>query len=111
VAHWGFVERSDLLNQLRIDRGGDRPPRRRGRLLALTALAVLVAAAGAWLVWARTRPPQVQTTVARAAGSGAGAGSVLDASGYVTARRQATVSAKITGKVTEVLIEEGMRVR
>jgi RND family efflux transporter MFP subunit len=111
VAHWGFVERSDLLNQLRIDRGGDRPPRRRGRLLALTALAVLVAAGGAWLVWTRTRPPQVQTTVARAAGSGAGTGSVLDASGYVTARRQATVSAKITGKVTEVLIEEGMRVR
>jgi len=36
---------------------------------------------------------------------------VLDASGYVTARRQATVSAKITGKVTEVLIEEGQRVR
>jgi RND family efflux transporter MFP subunit len=36
---------------------------------------------------------------------------VLDASGYVTARLQATVSAKITGKVTEVLIEEGMRVR
>ena len=36
---------------------------------------------------------------------------MLDASGYVTARRQATVSAKITGKVTEVLIEEGMRVR
>jgi RND family efflux transporter MFP subunit len=39
-----------------------------------------------------------------------GAGSVLDASGYVTARRQATVSTKITGKVTEVLIEEGARV-
>jgi RND family efflux transporter MFP subunit len=36
---------------------------------------------------------------------------VLDASGYVTARRQATVSAKITGKVTEVTIEEGMRVK
>jgi len=36
---------------------------------------------------------------------------VLDASGYVTARRQATVSAKITGKVTEVLIEEGQRVK
>ena len=53
----------------------------------------------------------VQTAVARAASQGAGAGSVLDASGYVTARRQATVSAKITGKVTEVLIEEGQRVR
>jgi RND family efflux transporter MFP subunit len=37
--------------------------------------------------------------------------SILDASGYVTARRQATVSAKITGKVAEVLIEEGMRVK
>jgi multidrug efflux pump subunit AcrA (membrane-fusion protein) len=54
------------------------------------------------------RPPVVQITVARAAGPGPGAGSVLDASGYVTARRQATVSAKITGKVSEVLIEEGM---
>src|SRR6185295_1702849 len=36
--------------------------------------------------------------------------SILDASGYVVARRQATVSAKITGKVVAVLIEEGQRV-
>jgi RND family efflux transporter MFP subunit len=36
---------------------------------------------------------------------------VLNASGYVTARRQATVSSKVTGKVTEVLVEEGLRVR
>jgi RND family efflux transporter MFP subunit len=50
----------------------------------------------------------VQVAVARDAGQGPGP--VLDASGYVTARRQATVSAKITGKVTEVLIEEGQRV-
>jgi len=105
------VEKADLLNELRIDRGADRPPRRRVRLYAVAALVILVAGAGAWLAWARTRPPVVQTAVARAAGQGAGAGSVLDASGYVTARRQATVSAKITGKVTEVLIEEGMRVR
>src|SRR2546430_15423411 len=48
---------------------------------------------------------------ARGARPAGGPGSVLDASGYVTARRQATVSAKITGKVTEVLIEEGMQVR
>jgi RND family efflux transporter MFP subunit len=52
----------------------------------------------------------VRTVAARAAAPAGGAGSVLDASGYVTARRQATVSAKITGKITEVLIEEGMRV-
>jgi RND family efflux transporter MFP subunit len=110
VAHWGFVERSDLLNELRIDRRRDRPPRRRARFYAIAALAILAAGVGGWLVWARSRPPVVQLAVARTA-AGAGGGSVLDASGYVTARRQATVSAKITGKVTEVLIEEGMRVR
>ena len=105
------VEQSDLLKQLRIDRGPDRPPRRRGRLLAILAVLALVVGVGLWLGWARLRPPVVQTTVARAAAPGGAAGSVLDASGYVTARLQATVSAKITGKVTEVLIEEGMRVR
>src|ERR1035441_9831902 len=36
---------------------------------------------------------------------------VLNASGYVTARRQATVSSKVTGKVAEVLVEEGMKVQ
>ena len=49
--------------------------------------------------------------MARTARQAPAAGSVLDASGYVTARRQATVSAKITGKVAEILIEEGMRVK
>jgi RND family efflux transporter MFP subunit len=36
--------------------------------------------------------------------------SVLDASGYIVARRQATVSSEVTGKIAEVLVEEGMRV-
>jgi RND family efflux transporter MFP subunit len=54
----------------------------------------------------------VRTAVAREASqSPGGAASILDASGYVTARRQATVSAKVTGKIIEVLIEEGQRVR
>jgi RND family efflux transporter MFP subunit len=103
------VEQSELLNELRIDRGADRPPRRRRRLLTAAVLALIVAAIGLWFGLARARPPVVKTVVARAAVQ-AGTGSVLDASGYVTARRQATVSAKITGKVIEVLIEEGMRV-
>jgi RND family efflux transporter MFP subunit len=51
----------------------------------------------------------VETAEARAAASDENA-SVLDASGYVTARRQATVSSKVTGKVREVLIEEGQKV-
>jgi RND family efflux transporter MFP subunit len=44
----------------------------------------------------------------RAAGT---QGAVLNASGYVTARRRATVSSKITGKVIEVNVEEGMMVK
>jgi RND family efflux transporter MFP subunit len=71
---------------------------------------VLAVAAGAWFAWSRLAPTTVRTATARAAAPAGGAASVLDASGYVTARRAATVSAKITGKVTEVLIEEGMRV-
>jgi RND family efflux transporter MFP subunit len=72
-------------------------------------LAVLAGAA-AW--YFLLRPPaalEVRTVVAREVGGGA-AVTVLNASGYVTARRQATVSAKFTGRVTEVLIEEGMDV-
>src|SRR5215510_9609665 len=108
------TEASDLLSQLRIDRGGDRPRRRRGRLLAVGVLLLfLVGAAAVWSgvvpLQFLVRPPVVKTAVARAVVQ-PGTASVLDASGYVTARRQATVSAKITGKVTEVLIEEGQRV-
>jgi RND family efflux transporter MFP subunit len=102
------MQTSDLLKELHIDRDQRRPRGRRGRLLVAVALVAALGTAG-WLVWTRLGPPTVQTVAARAPAT-AGAGSVLDASGYVTARRQATVSSKITGKVTEVLIEEGQRV-
>ena len=102
------MQTSELLDQLRIDRNRRPPPSRR-RWLVVAALLLLIVAAAAWLFGSRLAVPTVRTVTARAATSGS-AGSVLDASGYVTARRQATVSAKITGKVTEVLIEEGMRV-
>src|SRR5262245_54268121 len=103
------MDTAELLRELRIDRDG-RPPRR-GRRRGLLALAALVALLGAaWLLWPRLSAPVVRTALAREPAPAGAAGSVLDASGYVTARRQATVSAKITGKVTEVLIEEGMRV-
>src|SRR5262245_51653967 len=104
------MERSELLEELRIDRSA-RPARRRGRLLALATTVLLAIAGVLWFGLARSAPPTVRTAVARAAAQAPGPGSVLDATGYVTARRQATVSAKITGKVTEVLIEEGMRVK
>jgi RND family efflux transporter MFP subunit len=117
MAHWeglsadnrDAMERSELLRQLHIDR--DATSRRsRVRLVAVIVSILLVLGAGLWFGLARGAAPAVRTAVARAASPAPGAGSVLDASGYVTARRQATVSAKITGKVVAVLIEEGMRV-
>ncbi|MGH8178937.1 MAG: efflux RND transporter periplasmic adaptor subunit [Steroidobacter sp.] len=55
---------------------------------------------------------EVETATAVAAASGgSGGAAVLNASGYVVARRQATVSSKVTGKVDEVMIEEGMSVK
>jgi RND family efflux transporter MFP subunit len=71
-----------------------------------------VAAIALWLIVLRpgSSGVLVETEVARKPPSVAAANSVLDASGYVVARRQATVSSKVTGKVAQVFIEEGMRV-
>lgn len=101
---------SELLNQLRIDRSAEEPERSRAPLIiGVVALLLVAGGVGAWALL-REGPAQVRVAPARAmAGLPQGA-SVLDATGYVTARRQATVSAKITGKVREVLIEEGQRV-
>jgi RND family efflux transporter MFP subunit len=104
------VEKAELLKQLRRDRSPEGAPRRRGRRYAIAALVLLALGGAGWFFAARATTPTVRTAVARPASREAGAGSVLDASGYVTARRQATVSAKITGKIVEVLIEEGMHV-
>src|SRR5712691_3279401 len=103
-------ERSDLLSQLRIQRDG-QPARSRLRLVVTIAVVLIVAAGGLWYALGRVAVSTVRTAVARDAGPSTGPASVLDATGYVTARRQATVSAKITGRITEVLIEEGQSVR
>ena len=102
---------AELLRELRIDRR-DPPAARRPPLpWILGSMLVLLLIAGGWWLLGRGAGIEVRTASARAiSASAAGPASVLDASGYVTARRQATVSSKITGKVTEVLIEEGMRV-
>src|SRR5690606_6687994 len=55
-------------------------------------------------------PIPVRVQMARVTTINPAATSVLDATGYVRARRYATVSSKVTGKVMEVLIEEGMSV-
>ena len=104
--------RSELLSQLKIDRSSQpHPPQRAGLWLGVAATVLVLGAAAYWVLSAGSAVPvQAATATAISAGSAAAA-SVLDATGYVVARRQATVSSKVTGKVTEVLIEEGARVR
>lgn len=77
--------------------------------IALLVIVLAALAAGAWF-GTRSRGAEVVVATAREVRVGKQQ-TVLNASGYVTARRQATVSSKVTGKVSEVLIEEGMRVR
>ncbi|MCD0245546.1 efflux RND transporter periplasmic adaptor subunit [Xanthomonas melonis] len=102
---------ADLLKQLRIDRqrpAAPPPARRTGWIIAAIVLVLLLAAAAWWFT--RTPVLKVQTAPVVAISAGSSSASVLDASGYVVARRMATVSAQVTGKVRQVMIEEGMRV-
>jgi RND family efflux transporter MFP subunit len=98
------------LAALRIEREPDR--RSAARWIVWVGAFVVLATAGvaAWRWATRERPVEVQTATVteRAAGTQA---AVLNASGYVTARRRATVSSKVTGKVIEVNVEEGRAVR
>lgn len=79
----------------------------------LAVIAILLLAGGGYGWWKSPRAIEVRVATAREVASAGGSGqrTVLNASGYVTARRAATVSSKVTGKVMEVLVEEGMKVR
>src|SRR5436190_23617616 len=99
------------LDDLRIDRSAPQPRRKRPTALLLV-LAIVGLLAGLAVWWfSRAKPAVVRTLVVQdTGGSGGGDRTLLNGSGYVTARRASTVSSKVTGKVVEVLVEEGMRV-
>ncbi|MHA6205167.1 efflux RND transporter periplasmic adaptor subunit [Dyella soli] len=105
---------ADLLKELRIEKhqreehghGPGRWPWIVGGVLLVLVLVGL----GGWLLTGH-RALEVQTATAQSPAANAAAGAVLQATGYVTARRQATVSAQITGTLTQVLIEEGDHVK
>ena len=105
-----MADLKDDLAALRIEREPVTVTNR--RWIGWSVAIALIAAAGlsAWWWFTRERPLEVEaaTVTVRAAGTQA---AVLNAAGYVTARRRATVSAKITGKVVEVNVEEGMAVK
>ncbi|HEX5961712.1 MAG TPA: efflux RND transporter periplasmic adaptor subunit [Rhodanobacteraceae bacterium] len=104
---------TDLLHELRIDRAqreDDGEARRRWPWIVGVVVAVLIAAGVLAAFALRGQAVTVETNTAVAAASGNDA-AVLQATGYVVARRQATVSAQITGTLVAVNIEEGEHVK
>ncbi len=99
---------NDQLASLQIDRS-EEDRRRVWPSILVGVLLVGAVATVAWFWLLRPRTPEVTTAVAREVQIGQEA-TVLNASGYVTARRQATISSKVTGRILDVLIEEGMEV-
>ncbi len=101
-------DRPDLAS-LRIEDGqrqGDRSGRRAGWAAAAAVAAIVIL--GAVFVL-RPRAPQVEVAVAQEGAAGRPA--LLNASGYVTPRRKATIASKVTGRVTGVFFDEGMHVK
>ncbi len=113
MAETAGTDKTALLNQLRIDRS--EPPDSAGGHAKWWATGIAVAIIAASGIWYLLRPTGVivKAAVVQAASTGGSASfgaSLLDASGYIVARRRATVSSKVTGKVVEVRLEEGQRV-
>ncbi|HLZ97449.1 MAG TPA: efflux RND transporter periplasmic adaptor subunit [Steroidobacteraceae bacterium] len=113
-------DKSKLIDVLRIDRGEHResPPSSRWRLWSGVAAVVLLGGSiAAWLSWhGRSAPESAAVAAAETKPKTSDpapphSSASLDASGYVVARRKATVSGIINGRVVDVLINEGMRVQ
>ncbi len=133
-------DKSKLLDDLKIDREAEEAPAKvgLGLVVGLVVLALLVGGAGSYYLLggfedgasvpaasvaqtADIKPEasatpkvavaraQEQSSTTQAANSQAPE-RLLNASGYITARRIATVSAEIMGLITEVRVEEGMQV-
>jgi len=106
------MSKDDLIDRLRIEPAVSDEPRRPVWLLFVFAVLLLSLAAVGWAWYSRAAVPEVRLIVPETVEVGAAGSrtSVLDASGYVVARRQATVAAEVTGKLIEVLVEEGLAV-
>jgi RND family efflux transporter MFP subunit len=98
------------LSSLRIDdhsRRGSKTGKRLGLFAAAVGAVLLL---GSLLLAFRSQKPIVEVATARP-DSGAKAEALLNASGYITPRRRATVAAKVTGRVEQIYAEEGLRVK
>ncbi len=104
-----MTEKSDLLKQLKIDKDQQvtRPVSNRVWLWSTIGAATIVLLS-VWLIFSDEETIEVSTSMARLNSVTNNSGQIiLQATGYVTARRQATVSSKVMGKVQKLLVEEG----
>jgi len=97
------------LNSLRIDARVRRQPRRNLRMILIVSLLVAGAGFTAAKLQSKARKLPVEVVSPRTADQASGV-TLLNASGYVTPRRRATVSAKVTGQVEQTWAEEGLHV-
>ncbi len=102
-------ENKPSLDALRIDRKTQKPRSRIPMVFGALALLLLGGAGAAAYVYWPKPAVSVRAVIAEARGD-AGAGGGLDATGYVVARRMATVSAKVAGRLSELNVEEGQRI-
>ncbi len=99
------------LASLKIDHSERGGGGRKGPWI-MGGLVIAALAGGGWYWSTRLQAAPVKVVaVAAKSSDGSSAGAVLNASGYVTARRRATVSSKVTGKVMQIFVEEGQAVR
>jgi RND family efflux transporter MFP subunit len=104
-------DKAQLIHQLRIDRAEREDTVAGHHKWWLPAIiVVLVLAAAAVFLYIHNRAVEVSEVTAVAAAAGAAPAAILQATGYVTAEREATVSSQIPGQVTQVSFEEGEHV-
>jgi len=96
------------LSALRIDERARRAPRRLGWRTIAAGLVVLLAVVAGLFFALGDKAPEVEVAAVRADKGGRAA--LLNASGYVTPRQRATIAAKITARVNEIYVDEGMQV-
>jgi len=96
------------LSALRIDERARRAPRRLGWRTVAGGLVVVLAVAASLFFALSEKPTEVELVAVRADSGGRAA--LLNASGYITPRQRATIAAKITARVNEIYVDEGMQV-
>ena len=130
--------KSDLLNKLTIDRDKIAPPAQIpvGRLISLAIISAILGGLLTHFIFGRSENPlpainsstlikstpisaenntddkalNPSNSASTANSAESTTNAILNASGYITARRMATVSAQVMGLIMEVNVEEGMSV-